>query len=156
MREDFLHYYARSYFKTNGWTLLAGEYPIGSDDELYPLFIKDSTKPLSNNTDHRKHSDNKIVPDLVVCKGNTVLVIEIKPKFNKGDESKLCDLFALRYDELINAIAAHIDRYFKDLKINLLDAKILPCLGFVEASFKKKEAFAYILFTGDKGTLILP
>ena len=39
MTETFIHIAMRKYLKKEGWTLVAGEYPGGSDDELFVLSI---------------------------------------------------------------------------------------------------------------------
>ena len=50
MTETFIHIAMRKYLKKEGWTLVAGEYPGGSDDELFvlsimhPIVAKDNIK----------------------------------------------------------------------------------------------------------------
>ena len=66
MTESFVHVAMREYLKKEGWTLVAGEYPGGSDDELYVLSIMDPSVACDNSPDPRRHSEGEIIPDIVV------------------------------------------------------------------------------------------
>lgn len=60
MTESFVHVAMREYLKKEGWTLVAGEYPGGSDDELYVLSIMDPSVACDNSPDPRRHSEGEI------------------------------------------------------------------------------------------------
>lgn len=100
MTESFVHVAMRQYLKKEGWTLVAGEYPGGSDDELYVLSIMDPTVARDNSPDPRRHSEGEIIPDLFAYKDGIMLVIEAKPKYSYDDKKKLRNLLDYKIDLL--------------------------------------------------------
>ena len=76
LREDAIHLTIRKELKKRGWKLIAGEYPNGSDDELHSLKVVDPFFARDESPDHRRHSINKLVPDLVAYKDSSFLIIE--------------------------------------------------------------------------------
>lgn len=150
MREDYVHFYVRKELKAKDWTLIAGEYPNGSDDELHPIYIKDPELARDDSPDHRRHSNNKLVPDLVAYKDETFLIIEMKPSFDLGDQEKLQELLSSRKVDLMNTLQEHLNRYFKDIKIELNKCTLVPTLGFNK---KKKyipvDDFTYLVVSDD-------
>lgn len=153
MREDLIHYSVRKKLKANGWKLIAGQYPNGSDDELPPLYVVDPYLARDNSPDHRRHSKNKFVPDLVAVKDNIILIIEMKPKFYLKDELKLETLTTERVQDLKNSIVS-----FCNHQVNALEKEIeyyifLPCLGFDNKShFKINPKFCYFLVSDENNT----
>lgn len=93
MNESYVHVAMRQFLKREGWTLVAGEYPGGSDDELYVLSIMDPEVARDNSPDPRRHSEGEIIPDLFAYKDGRMLVIEAKPKYSVADREKLKMLF---------------------------------------------------------------
>ena len=85
MTESFVHVAMREYLKKEGWTLVAGEYPGGSADELYVLSIMDPSVACDNSPDPRRHSEGEIIPDLFAYKAGVMLIIEAKPKYSFDD-----------------------------------------------------------------------
>jgi hypothetical protein len=144
-REDVIHFSVRKNLKKDGWTLIAGEYPNGSDDELHSLRVMDPYLARDNSPDHRRHSLNKLVPDLITFKDNEFLIIEMKPKFSKSDEEKLTELLQDRFDDLLMYLDEFIKRYMPDLSVDVRSCKVTPCLGFANSEYEEKEGFLYIL-----------
>ena len=56
-----------------------------------PYFARDQSP------DHRRHSLNKLVPDLIAYRDNEFLIIEMKPRYSKADEDKLLELLSGRF-----------------------------------------------------------
>ena len=104
MTESFVHVAMREYLKKEGWTLVAGEYPGGSDDELYVLSIMDPEVARDNSPDPRRHSEGEVIPDLFAYKDETMLVIEAKPKYSLEDKEKLRGLLTNKYDLLCESL----------------------------------------------------
>lgn len=98
--ESYVHVAMREFLKEEGWLLIAGEYPNGSDDELNVLSISDPTVARDHSPDPRRHSRGEIVPDLVAYKNGTILIIEAKPKYSLDDKYKLLDLLTHKKDLL--------------------------------------------------------
>lgn len=156
MREDFVHLYIREHLKKNQWTLISGEYPNGSDDELYPLYVKDPEVARDNSPDPRRHSNNKLVPDLISYKNNILLVIEIKPKYSLSDETKLDNLLTERINDFKLSMIDFLNRYFSKLEINIESCQIVPCLGFASKSrYCERNDFAYIVVEEDSSVQLL-
>ena len=134
MTEDFVHVAMRMFLKNNGWLLIAGEYPNGSDDELSVLSISDPSVACDNSPDPRRHSTGENVPDLVAFKSNNILVIEAKPKYSIGDKEKLRDLFSNKKDRLIESLIKFSTEKIQFSTINYRAAVYWPVLAFEHAS----------------------
>lgn len=63
--EGHIHIVMRKFLKSNHWLLIAGDYPGGSDHELFPLNVVDPAVARDHSPDPSRHSLGKIVPDLV-------------------------------------------------------------------------------------------
>jgi len=144
LREDVIHIAVRQHSRLNDWQLIAGQYPNGSDDELPPLNIVDPHLACDDSPDHRRHSKNKIVPDLVSCKGNVMLITEMKPGYSPQDESKLEHLIFAERPRLITALKALLASRRIQLRVPLEELTFVPALGFSEsAPYKKNARFCY-------------
>ncbi len=147
IREDIVHYAVRQYLKQKGFSLIAGQYPNGSDDELSALNIMDLELARDNSPDHRRHSMNKIVPDIVAYKSSFLLFIELKPTYSSADELKLTNLLRKRRRDLEIALRAF--RPLKSFPVGvdeLLASEFVPSLGFGFSSrFPYNEQFCYFL-----------
>lgn len=104
MDEGLIHVAVRKYLKERHWQLVAGQFPGGSDDECKTLSIVDPTVACDNSPDPRRHSDNKLVPDLFAMRWPVVLIVEMKPSYSQDDEAKLSSLLAERRPDLIAAM----------------------------------------------------
>ena len=144
-REDVIHFAIRKYLRKQGWILVAGEYPNGSDDELHSLRIMDPVFAKDDSPDHRRHSINKLIPDLVIYKDSEFLIIEIKPRFDKGDEEKLKELLFDRSEDLKVYLSEFVERYLPRENIDVSDSKLTPCLGFAKGDYTVTKGFTYIL-----------
>lgn len=144
LREDFIHYYVRQGLRELGWTLLAGQYPSGSDDELPCLNIVDPALARDRSPDHRRHSSNKLVPDLLALLDAVLLVIEMKPIYDLQDELKLLDIVGPRRPDFDRAL----DRLVLARGLLLPRAgsfRLQPCLGFTAGFlFPRRPDFCYL------------
>jgi hypothetical protein len=144
LREDVIHFAVRRFLRDNGWLLIAGQYPDGSDDELPTLNIMDPIFARDNSPDPRRHSQNKIVPDLVSNKGNIILIIEMKSKYSPEDEQKLIGLLEERRDDLLVAMENLIRNQGINLIVPLRELSFVPCLAFGASSrYIKNPDFCY-------------
>jgi len=145
MREDTIHYYVRKYLKQNNWKLIAGQYPNGSDDEVPPFYMVDPLLARDDSPDHRRHSMNKFVPDLLAIKDNYMLIIEMKPNYSLVDEVKLTTMISEKSVDLITALKNFNDRNNK-LTLTPQEYIFIPALGFNSKSlFTRNDQFCYFL-----------
>lgn len=79
--ETKLYIALKSYLKINGWHLIAGQPPSGTD-HLPVLEIKSQVGDVKGSRDSYK-------PDLVAVSTNTLLIVEIKPSYSANDDAKL-------------------------------------------------------------------
>jgi hypothetical protein len=128
--EGHIHLAMRSIMKARGWTLVAGEFPGGSDHELYPLNVVDPAVARDASPDPRRHSLGELIPDLVALKGRRLTVFEAKVLYSEPDRLKLEDLLSTRRDDLLAALNkfAH-ERNFPDL-LPVEGLKLMPVLAF--------------------------
>ena len=144
MREDFIHYCIRKQLRDNDWLLIAGQYPNGSDDELPSLNIMDPVLACDNSPDHRRHSMNKLVPDLVAAKGNLILLVEMKPNYSIEDEEKLLEIVGSRKDDLLSALSSLVDKRNIKLAVPLDQLIFIPSLGLsYKSKIIKNNEFCY-------------
>lgn len=147
MTESMIHIAMRQYLKNTGWTLVAGEYPGGSDDELYVFSVMDPTVARDNSPDPRRHSEGEIVPDLLAYKDGVILVVEAKPKYSADDKEKLIHLFTDKRNLLIDSLE-HFCRHRHILpEVCVRDAQYVPTLAFGNPRFERMEddaGFAHI------------
>ena len=153
LREDFIHFHARIALSNAGWYLLAGEYPNGSDDELPTLRILDPALARDRSPEHRRHAFNKLVPDLVAVRAETVAVIEMKPTYDAGDEAKLVYIRDHRLEDFNRALTLLLpDRGFHKAAS---DYRFLPVLAMSDASrINRRPDFSYIFVSPD-GSAVL-
>lgn len=145
--ESFVHVAMRQYLKSEGWQLIAGEYPGGSDDELYVLSIMDPEVARDNSPDPRRHSEGEIIPDLFAFKDGTMLVIEAKPKYSFSDKEKLRELIDNKRELLISSLRKFC--YEHDLLVGVqFDAiRFVPVLAFGNEQFleySEEKGFAHL------------
>ena len=147
MREDEIHYAVRQFLRREEWTLVAGQYPNGSDDELPILNVKDPAVARDDSPDPRRHALEKFVPDLIALKETTVLVVEMKPAYDAGDEQKLTELLSRRFDRLISALGALSAHNPQLQNISWRSLRYVPTLGFCPrlAGWTQNPGFALLL-----------
>lgn len=147
MNESYVHVAMRQFLKSQGWTLIAGEYPGGSDDELYVLSITDPNVARDNSPDPRRHSEGEIIPDLLAYKNGQILVIEAKPKYSVSDKEKLRSLFNTKMNLMINSLRKFCCDHRLLIGINLEDIQYIPTLAFGNEKYSQYEeepGFAHI------------
>src|SRR6266513_2700183 len=130
--EANVHIAIREHLKQNGWRLVAGQFPGGSDDEVAILYVYDPTVARDDSPDPRRHSRDKLVPDLIALKGETLLLVEKKTSYSFDDAAKLRDLVTTRRKDLYAALRGfggrrHIPEIIKPQRLRLV-----PAMGFVE------------------------
>jgi Holliday junction resolvase len=130
--ETFVHVAIRNYLRANGWTLIAGQFPGGSDDELHTFNIVDSLLARDQSPDHRRHSSGKLVPDLIAYKAAKLLIIEAKPEYSILDKEKLAYLLSDRRSDFLSGLKKFtLERdLLQILPIETLD--IIPVLAFLK------------------------
>jgi hypothetical protein len=145
--ETFVHVAIRNYLKSNGWSLLAGQYPGGSDDELHVFNVFDPLLARDESPDHRRHSFGKLVPDLIAHKGKALLVIEAKPEYSPSDKDKLNYLLSERKADLVNGLEKFIkERGFTHM-LPLSEISIIPVLAFLSEYKSPKDNYGYLKVT---------
>lgn len=155
MREDLIHIAVRRFLKNESWQLIAGQYPNGTDDELSSLNIADPKLARDNSPDHRRHSKNKLVPDLIARKQKDLLLVEMKPYCDKSDEKKLLELVLERRSDFDLAFRDFIARRGIVIDIPLEELNIIPALAFdINCPFEANDNFWYFLVK-DIDTVIL-
>ena len=106
----------RAFLKGQGWLLVAGEYPGGSDHELYQLNVVDRVVARDNSPDPRRHSSGELTPDLVALRNRTLFIGEAKPRYDDLDRDKLVRLLTERQSDLIAALETFaLERGFPNL-----------------------------------------
>ena len=114
--EGHIHLYMRAFLKGQGWQLIAGEYPRGSDHDLYPLNVVDPTVARDDSPAPRRHSLGELIPDIVALRGRSLLIGEAKLRHDDGDRAKLDYLLTERRSDLLAALCTFAsDRGFPEL-----------------------------------------
>ncbi|BDH62879.1 hypothetical protein MTP04_30090 [Lysinibacillus sp. PLM2] len=146
LTEGHIHVSMRRFLKNNDWKLIAGEYPGGSDDELYALNVVNPKVARDNSPDPRRHSKDEMIPDLIAYKDGILLIIEAKPGYSDDDRDKLIDLLTTRLDDFYSALEIFIaERNITGLP-SLSSLKLAPCLAFSATTrkFLHDEGFYHI------------
>lgn len=128
--EGHIHLAMRRIMKSSGWTLIAGEFPGGSDHELYPLNIVDPAVARDASPDPRRHSLGELIPDLVALKGRHLTILEAKVRYSEHDRLKLEYLLSARRDDLLATLNKFAqERNFLEL-LPVEGLQLLPVLAF--------------------------
>ena len=99
--EGRIHLYMREFLNRQGWQLVAGEYPGGSNHQLYPLNVVDPALARDESPDPRRHSLGELIPDVVALRKRNLLIGEAKLKYDDGDRAKLALLLSERRNDLL-------------------------------------------------------
>jgi hypothetical protein len=148
--EAFVHRAVRRYLGAAGWTLLAGQWPGGSDDSLHVLYIVDPTLARDDSPDPRRHSLDKFVPDLVAIKDGVLMIVEAKPRYAASDYDKLGRLLGERRIDLDTALTTFgQERGFPQLACpKKLDVR--PTLAFGSKSCHPPVAAPWVFLVVDE------
>ena len=120
----------RKFIVGKGWSLIAGEFPGGSDHELYPLNIVDPKVARDRSPDPRRHSQGEMIPDLVALRGRYLIICEAKVNYNEDDRIKLELLTSARKADLLLALSKFaIERQLPQL-LPVESLVIVPTLVF--------------------------
>ena len=102
--EGHIHLCMRRFLVRQGWLLVAGEYPGGSDHQLYPLNVVDPALARDESPDPRRHSLGEIIPDLVALCHRSLFIGEAKVQYTDDDRDKLTHLLGNRKNDLLAAL----------------------------------------------------
>lgn len=105
--EGHLHVIMRKFLVRQGWLLVAGEYPGGSDHHLYPLNVVDPAVACDDSPDPRRHSLGELIPDLIALRDRDLIIAEAKLRYDEGDRAKLAILLGERRVHLLAALRTH-------------------------------------------------
>lgn len=144
--EGHIHVAMRHVFKRDGWTLVAGEYPGGSDHELYPLNVVCPDLACDDSPDPSRHSLGELIPDLVAVRGRELVLAEAKVGYSSSDRVKLTELLTERRADLLLALRKFAgDRGAKAL-LPVETLELLPVLVFAAGGSAPPpaEGFSYL------------
>ena len=128
--EGLVHLSMRAFLDRHGWQLVAGEYPGGSDHQLYPLNVVDPTIARDDSPDPRRHSLGELIPDLVALRNRDLVIGEAKLRYDDGDRAKLVSLLGERRNHLLAALRTFaLERGFPGL-LPVETLNIYPVLIF--------------------------
>jgi len=147
LNESMIHIAMRKYLKNDGWILVAGEFPGGSDDELYVMSIMDPEVACDNSPDSRRHSDGEIIPDLFAYRDGKMLVVEAKPKYSLRDKNKLRNLLLNKKSLLISSLFHFCYERNVLPNINWNNVRFIPTLAFENSDFRaysEEAGFAHL------------
>lgn len=130
LAEAFVHRAVRRHLRADGWTLIAGQWPGGTDDELHVLYVVDPTVARDLSPDPRRHSLDKFVPDVVAVKESTLIIVEAKPSYSHSDFEKLERLLGERRDDLLAALRTFGRERGFDALLQPDSLSIRPALAF--------------------------
>lgn len=102
--EGHVHLAMRRFLRSDGWLLVAGEFPGGSDHELYPLNVVDPAVACDESPDPRRHSLGELIPDLIALQDSKLFIGEAKVRYHEGDRVKLALLLSERRKHLLAAL----------------------------------------------------
>ncbi len=142
--ETYVHIAIRKYLKSNGWLLIAGQFPGGSDDELHIFNVVDPELAKDDSPDHRRHSFGKFVPDLIAFKNNELIAIEAKPEYSASDEEKIKYLLTNKRQDFLRDLNKFIAE--KDIQglPPLEGLKIIPALAFLSEYSAPNDNLAHL------------
>ena len=144
--EGMVHIAVRSELKRRGWSLVAGQFPGGSDDECQALNVMDPTLARDGSPEPRRYSSNKMVPDLVALRARYLLLVEMKSLFNAGDLSKLRVLLSERRGDLILALESFAHGHDFPGLLPVATLNMVPALAFSRRSrFGRERDVCYFL-----------
>ena len=104
--EGHIHQCMRKFLKQEGWKLVAGEYPGGTNHLLHPLNVVDTDLARDDSPDPRRHSLGELIPDLVALRDRDLFIGEAKLNYDNDDLLKLTFLLGERRHHLIAALQA--------------------------------------------------
>jgi hypothetical protein len=129
--EGHIHVAMRKHLVRDGWLLIAGEYPGGSDHQLYPLNVVDPAVARDASPDPRRHSRGELIPDLIALRERQLFIGEAKVRYDAGDKEKLEYLLGQRRSDFVMALRTFAkDRRVPEL-LPIDDLVMCPVLVFL-------------------------
>lgn len=128
--EGHIHLSMRDFLKRQGWKLVAGEFPGGSDHELYPLNVIDPAIARDESPDPRRHSLGELIPDLVALRDRDLFIGEAKSGYDDGDRAKLATLIGERREHFDAALRDFAERKHVPELLPLETLRLRPVLIF--------------------------
>ncbi len=129
-REGDVHIAMREFFDDCGWQLIAGEYPGGSDHELYPLCVVDRELARDDSPAPRHHSLGEQIPDLVAAREHHLAIVEAKVDYSAADRRKLQGMLSERRADLLHSLAKFSEDRGVPLPCPPDDCTLHPVLAF--------------------------
>jgi hypothetical protein len=154
--EAFVHRAVRRYLSAQHWTLVAGQWPGGSDDALHVLYVVDPAVARDLSPDPRRHSLDKFVPDLVAVKADTLLIVEGKPGYSQSDFDKLERLLGERCNDLYAALRTFGRERGFPLLLEPQKLRARPALAFSAASRHPEASPPWVMLLVDPEGNVLP
>lgn len=145
--EGRVHLAMRKSLRKHGFTLVAGEYPGGTDHELYALNVTDPTLARDNSPDPRRHSAGELIPDIVALKDRFLVIGEAKVHFNEPDRHKLAYLVEERHEHLQQAVVKFAVERRRPELLPFASLKLLPTLIFTaqRAAPNPSDGFSHLI-----------
>ena len=144
--EGNVHVAMRRFLTNQGWQLVAGEFPGGSDHELYPLNVVDPAVACDQSPDPRRHSLGELIPDLIAIQGTKLFIGEAKVRYDEGDRAKLVLLLSERRNHLLAALGtfARERRLPKLLPVERLELHPVLVFSAEAVAPKPSDGFSYL------------
>lgn len=146
----------RQYLSAGGWTLIAGQWPGGSDDTLHVLYVVDPAVARDLSPDPRRHSLDKFVPDVVALKDNTLLIVEAKPSYSQSDFDKLERLLGERREDLHAALRIFGHERGFPLLLEPQELAVRPALAFSATSRHSTPSPPWVMLLVDSAGSVAP
>lgn len=154
--EAFVHRAVRRYLSAHGWTLVAGQWPGGSDDTLHALNVVDPAVARDLSPDPRRHSLDKFVPDIVALKSGALLIVEAKPGYSQSDFDKLERLIGERRADLHVALQIFGRERGFPLLIEPQELAVRPALAFAASSRHPTPSAPWAMLLVDSAGAVSP
>lgn len=146
LTEGMIHVSMRRFLKREGWKLIAGEFPGGTDDELYVLSIVDPNIACDNSPDPRRHSVGELIPDLIATKDDMLLIIEAKCNYSLSDKEKLVYMLTEKKEYFYKSLIKFCKERKIDIDTDIRSLNLVPTLAFQDSNkiYSEDKGFAHI------------
>src|SRR5439155_1452186 len=129
-----------------GWSLIADEWPGGSNHELYPLNILDPSVARDGSPGPRRHSLGELIPDIVALRERNLILGEAKVAYSPTDRDKLNYILKERYRDMLFALNSFAEQHDAKALLPIHTLVIHPVLIFVDGDFAPPPSglFSYL------------
>lgn len=132
--EGHVHIAMRRILRDTNWLLVAGEFPGGSDHELYPLNVVDPSVARDASPDPRRHSLGELIPDLIALLGRDLFIGEAKLQYDVRDREKLKMIVTERRHHLLLALSSFSINHVVPQLLPVETLILRPTLVFLASS----------------------